>query len=125
MDSLSCLHVERINAINAQYEEQLAALRAQHASHRDEFLRRESHGRQHQYQQAMDHFTSTGMGPSDPHGYGAAVAPGGEQLRTYGGDNYNSYREQTRFLGNTRDRGFESRGQYPGGRVYDTASRYY
>lgn len=123
-DAENARHRERINTINAQYQEQLAALRARHAGRRDEFLRRESHARQQQYQQAtMDHYPNSGMGPSDPHGYGGAA--GSESHRTYNVDQYDSYRERARFLGSTRDHGFESRGPYPGGRVYDTGSRYY
>lgn len=123
-DAENARHSERINTINAQYQEQLAALRARHSGRRDEFLRRESHARQQQYQQAtMDHYPNSGMGPSDPHGYGGAA--GSESHRTYNVDQYDSYRERARFLGSTRDHGFESRGPYPGGRVYDTGSRYY
>lgn len=123
-DAENARHSERINTINAQYQEQLAALRARHSGRRDEFLRRESHARQQQYQQAtMDHYPNSGMGPSDPHGYGGAA--GSETHRTYNVDQYDSYRERARFLGSTRDHGFESRGPYPGGRVYDTGSRYY
>ncbi|KAJ7981254.1 Ubiquitin carboxyl-terminal hydrolase [Quillaja saponaria] len=124
-DSENARHREKIGAINSQYEEQLAALRARHASRRDEFLRRESHARQHQYQQAvMDPYPDSGMRPS---GYGGATAPEavGEAQRGYSTENFDSYRERTRFLGGAKDRGFEPRGPYPGGRVYDTASRYY
>ncbi|KAA8544372.1 hypothetical protein F0562_022360 [Nyssa sinensis] len=42
-DAENARHRERTSAINAQYQEQLTALRARHATHRDEFLRRESH----------------------------------------------------------------------------------
>lgn len=121
-------HFQKINAINAQYEEQLAALRARHAVRRDEFLQRESHARQHQHQQAMvDQYPKTGMGSSDPHGYGgiATSAAVEEAHRGYNTDNFDSYRERARFLGDDRDHGLEPRGPYPGGRVYDTRSRYY
>ncbi|KAJ0702631.1 hypothetical protein HanPI659440_Chr14g0541911 [Helianthus annuus] len=135
-------HRERVNAINAQYEEQLAALRARHTNRRDEFLRRESHARQQQYQQAMEHhqYSSNPMGFSDPHhGYSAAAA-GGESQRPYNNNNNNSniphvdsYRDRPRFGGrDSRDPGFEPRGgQYPGGRGYGSGagsgsgSRYY
>lgn len=119
---------QKIGAINAQYEEQLVALRAQHASRRDELLRRESNARQHQYQQSvMDRYPNSSMGPSELRGYGgvAASAAGGEGHRAYNTDQYESYRERARFLGGSRDHGFEPRGPYPGGRVYDTGSRYY
>ncbi|KAI5667074.1 hypothetical protein M9H77_16927 [Catharanthus roseus] len=124
-------HRERINAINAQYQEQLVALRAQHATRRDEFLRRESHSRQQQYQQAAggDHYPSGGGigGSSDPQGYNAVAAPSREpSARSYNADNYDTYRERGRFLGNSRNHEPEPRAQYPGGgRVYDTGSRYY
>ncbi|OMO52129.1 hypothetical protein CCACVL1_29347 [Corchorus capsularis] len=127
-------HREKINAINSQYQEQLAALRARHASRRDEFLRKESLARQQQYQQAaMDHYPHGTMAPADtmatgnPHGYGgvAGSAAVGDAHRGYNSDNFNSYSERARFLGGARDPGFEPRGSYPGGRVYDTGSRYY
>ncbi|KAL6976485.1 hypothetical protein U1Q18_025274 [Sarracenia purpurea var. burkii] len=127
-DAENARHKERINKINAEYQEQLATLRARHAGRRDEYLRRESHARQQQYQQAMmDHYPSSGMGPSDhPHGYGAAAAAAGESHRAYSAEQYDSYRERARFLGGARDHhGFEPKGPYPGGRVYDTGSRYY
>lgn len=126
-----CIWFQRINAINAQYQEQLVALRAQHATRRDEFLRRESHSRQQQYQQAAggDHYPSGGGigGSSDPQGYNAVAAPSREpSARSYNADNYDTYRERGRFLGNSRNHEPEPRAQYPGGgRVYDTGSRYY
>ncbi|KAG5566453.1 hypothetical protein RHGRI_002129 [Rhododendron griersonianum] len=90
----------KINTINTQYQEQLAALRARHANRRDEYLRRESHARQQQYQQAMmDHYPNSGMGPNDPHGYGGVDAAAAEPNRAYNGDQYDSYRERARFLG--------------------------
>ncbi|CAI9778301.1 unnamed protein product [Fraxinus pennsylvanica] len=95
-------HQERINTINIQYQEQLAALRARHATRRNEVLRRESRARQQQYQQAaMDQYPNSHMGTSDPHG------------------------ERSRFSGSARDQGFEPKVQYPGGRIYDTDSRHY
>ncbi|KAI4322495.1 hypothetical protein L6164_022185 [Bauhinia variegata] len=123
-------HREKITAINAQYEEKLASLRAKHASRRGEFLRRESQARQHQYQlKARDPYPrGGGMAPGDPHGYSAnnSSAPVGELQRGYGADHFDHYGERARFLGaGTRDQGFEPRGPYPGGRVYDTGSRYY
>ncbi|XP_027339795.1 uncharacterized protein LOC113853563 isoform X2 [Abrus precatorius] len=129
-DSENARHREKIKAINARYEEKLAALRAQHASRRDEFLQRESHARQHQYQQTIrDPHPSSGMMPShNPHGYGSvntSAAAVGDVRRGYSGNQFDPYREQARFLGGTRDHGFEPRGAYPGGRVYDIGSRYY
>ncbi|KAK9062688.1 hypothetical protein SSX86_019877 [Deinandra increscens subsp. villosa] len=133
-DAENARHRERVNAINAQYEEQLAALRARHTNRRDEFLRRESHTRQQQYQQAaaMEHhqYTANPMGFSDPH-HGYSATTGGESQRPYN-DNHNnniphvdSYRDRPRFAGrDSRDPGFEPRGgQYAGGgRGYGSGS---
>ncbi|MBA0564930.1 hypothetical protein Golob_009836, partial [Gossypium lobatum] len=125
---------EKINAINAQYQEQLTALRARHANRRDEFLRKESLVRQQQYQQAMmDYYPHSNMAPADslptgnnPHGYGSVVgsAAVGDGHRGYNSDNFDSYRERPRYLGAARDQGFEPRGSYQGGRAYDNSSRY-
>ncbi len=75
----------------------------------------------------MDQYPNSGMGPGDPQGYSgvATSAAAGEAQRGYNSDNFDSYRERARFLGGARDNGFEPRGSYPGGRVYDTGSRYY
>ncbi|XP_061356857.1 uncharacterized protein LOC133301257 [Gastrolobium bilobum] len=127
-DAEHARHREKINTINTQYEEKLAALRARHGSRRAEFLQRESHARQQQYQQTIkDPYPSSGMAPRDPHGYNTdnASAAGGEVQRGYSSDHFDSYNERARFLGGARDQGFEPRGPYPGGRVYDTGSRYY
>ncbi|XVF19581.1 hypothetical protein REPUB_Repub11eG0123200 [Reevesia pubescens] len=125
-DTENIRHREKINAINSQYQEKLAALRARHASRTDEFLRKESLA-------MMDHYPHSSMAPADamptgnPHGYSsvASTAAVGDGHRGYNSDNFDSYRERARFLGGARDQGFESRGSYPGGRVYDTGSRYY
>lgn len=126
-DAENARHRERVNKINAQYEEQLASLRVRHANRRDEFLRRESHARQQQYQQAaMDQqYANSGMGPTDAHGYGAVNTPSEEPPRPYNAGHYDSYRERSRFSGGNRDHGFEPRGQYPGGHDYGSGSRYY
>jgi len=129
-DAENARHREKINTINTQYQEQLEALRARHANRRDDYLLRESHARQQQYQKAMmDQYPNSSMGPNDPHGYGGVAGGGGgggEPHRVYNEDHYDSYRERARFLGGNRDHhGFEPRGPYPGGRVYDTGSRYY
>ncbi|KAL6202621.1 hypothetical protein ACLB2K_026328 [Fragaria x ananassa] len=127
-DAENARHREKIGTINTQYEEQLASLRCWHAGRRDDLLRRESNGRQHQYQQSvMDRYPKSSMGSSDLHGYSGmtASATAGDARRSYETDQYDSYRERARFLGGSRDHGFEPRGPYPGGRVYDTGSRYY
>ncbi|KAK8582183.1 hypothetical protein V6N12_072375 [Hibiscus sabdariffa] len=132
-DAENTRHREKINAINTQYQEQLTALRTRHSSRRDEFLRKESLVRQQQYQQAMmDYYPHSSMAPADtmpacnnPHGYGsvAGSAAVGDGHRGYNSDNFESYRERSRFLGGARDQGFEPRGSYQGGRAYDTGSR--
>ncbi|XP_052186622.1 uncharacterized protein LOC127797617 [Diospyros lotus] len=127
-DAENARHREKINTINAQYQEQLAALRARYTNRRDEFIRRESHARQQQYQQAMmDQYSGGIGGPSEVRGYGGAGAAAGEPHRAYNADRYDTYRERARFIGGTRDHEFESRGgPYPGGRVYNAGgSRYY
>ncbi|KAG6570459.1 hypothetical protein SDJN03_29374, partial [Cucurbita argyrosperma subsp. sororia] len=69
-DEENARHRERIIAINSQYEEQLAALRAQHAGRRDELLRRESSARHHQYQKGIrDHYPNGGIGPENELGF--------------------------------------------------------
>lgn len=122
-------YLQRIMAINAQYEEQLAALRARHAGRRDELLRRESSARQHQYQKGiMDHYPNGGIGPGDPRGNSGVttLAAAGQAHQNYESEHFDSFRERARFLGNSaRDPNLDPRGPYPGGRVYDTGSRYY
>ncbi|KAK9170253.1 hypothetical protein Syun_002393 [Stephania yunnanensis] len=121
---------QRLNEINANYQERLAALRIQHASRRDEFLRRESQLRQQQYQQAgMSHYQNSTV-PTEPHAYGgsgaaaAAVTP--EARRAYTPGHPDSYRERPQYQDGARNHGFEARGPYPGGRAYNnTNARYY
>ncbi|KAH6826975.1 hypothetical protein C2S53_013320 [Perilla frutescens var. hirtella] len=125
-DAENARHRERINAINAKYEEQLFALRTRHASRRDEFLRRQSQARHQQYQQiVMDQYPTSGTGPSnDPRSINAGSA--GEPQRAYNNsDSYDSYRERGRYPGNARDPGYEPKVPYPRGRAYDNTSRYY
>ncbi|KAL0437088.1 UNVERIFIED_CONTAM: hypothetical protein Sradi_0416700 [Sesamum radiatum] len=126
-DAENARHRERLNLINAQYEEQLGALRARHASQREEFLRMESQARHQQYQQiTMEQHPNSGMGPNDPpRGYNAGSPPTGEPHRAYNSDYYDSYRERGRFPGNSRDHGFEPKVPYPRGRAYNSGSRYY
>ncbi|KAJ4978531.1 hypothetical protein NE237_009311 [Protea cynaroides] len=139
-DAENARHMEKMNEINAQYQEKLTALRARHSPRRDEFLRRESQARQHQYQQAeMSPYTKS-MGQSDPQNYGSAAAAAAadeahrayasgqaaiEAHRAYATGQFDSYRERTQLLAAGRTHGFESRGPYPGGRVYNTGGRYY
>ncbi|KAI3461234.1 hypothetical protein Pfo_017897 [Paulownia fortunei] len=125
-DAENARHRERINLINAQYEEQLVELRARHASGIEEFLRRESQARQQQYQQiAMEQYPNSSMGLSDPpRGYNAGTVPSGEPHRAYNSDYYDTYRERGRFPGNDRDHRLEPKVRYPRGHSYDTGSRY-
>ncbi|XVF19572.1 hypothetical protein REPUB_Repub11eG0122700 [Reevesia pubescens] len=131
-DTENIRHREKINAINTQYQEKLAALRARHVSLKDEFLQKESLVRQQQYQQAMmDHYPRSSMAPADAMPIGnphvnssiASTAAVGDRHRGYNSDNFDSYRKRARFLGGARDQGFEPGGSYR--RVYDTGSRYY
>ncbi|KAL6511075.1 hypothetical protein OROGR_022199 [Orobanche gracilis] len=117
----------RINAINKQHEEQLFALRARHATRRDEFLRRESQARQQQYQQmVMEPYpTNNNIGPSDLRGYNPVDASAGEPHHGYNSESYDAYRERSRFPGNVRDHGHDSKVPYPKGRAYEPGSRFY
>ncbi|XP_043702400.1 uncharacterized protein LOC122652660 [Telopea speciosissima] len=139
-DAENARHREKMNEINTEYQEKLTALRARHSTRRDEFFRRESQARQHQYQQAeMSPYTNS-MGQSEPKNYGAAAAPAAageahrayasgqaadEAHRAYASGQFDSYRERAQFLAAGRNHGLESRGLYPGGRVYNTGARYY
>ncbi|XP_042512227.1 uncharacterized protein LOC122087231 [Macadamia integrifolia] len=122
-DAENARHREKISEINAQYQEKLTELRARHSTRRDEFLCRETQARQHQYQQAEMRSYADSMGRSDPQNYGIPAAA--EAHRGYASGQFDSYRERAQFLGGGRSHGFESRGPYPGGRVYNTGSRYY
>ncbi|XP_022943334.1 uncharacterized protein LOC111448131 [Cucurbita moschata] len=95
-DEENARHRERIIAINSQYEEQLAALRAQHAGRRDELLRRESSARHHQYQKGIrDHYPNGGIGPGNPRGSSGVttLATSGRAHQNYESEHFNSYRE--------------------------------
>ncbi|KAJ1395671.1 hypothetical protein SESBI_33233, partial [Sesbania bispinosa] len=106
-DAEHARHREKINAINTQCEEKLAALRARHSSRRAEFLQWESLTRQQQYQQIIrDPYSSSGMAPRDPHDYSSvnASAAGGEVQQGYSPDHFDPpYRERARFPGSARE----------------------
>ncbi|CAA7398770.1 unnamed protein product [Spirodela intermedia] len=131
-DAENARHRERLNEINGQYQEKLLSIRARQVAMRDDFLRREQQIRHQQYQQA---YLSSyqGSGGADPHhGFGSATAAAaaalGEGPRSYGGGQFNSYRERQQLSGSGggRGRGFESRVPYHGGgRAYGSNSRYY
>ena len=55
----------------------------------------------------------------------AGSVAAGDVHRGYNSDKSDSYGERARFFGGAKDHGFEPRGSYPGGHVYDTGSRYY
>ncbi|XP_077245195.1 uncharacterized protein LOC143885096 isoform X2 [Tasmannia lanceolata] len=132
LDEIMKLAKEQQEAEDAEIarhrEEKLMSIRSRQTSEREEFLRRESQVRQHQYQQArLSHYHNKSTGPSDPHAYPASGALE-ETHRAYAaGGQFDSYRERSQFLGGGRNHGgFEStRGPYPGGRAYDSGSRYY
>lgn len=145
---LLCL--QRLKEINAQYQEKLLALRARQANYRDEFLRKESLARQQQYQQAsMSHYANNSA-TGEQHGYHPAALPGeqhgyhptatatpaaggaggtyGEAHRGYASGQYESFSDRPDYPefhggGRGRGRGFERRGQYPGGRDYNSGGR--
>ena len=117
---------QRLSEINNQYQEKLLAIRARQATRREEFLRKESQSRHQQYQQASMDSYQTSAGPSDAHGYGsnASAGPLGDPHRAYGAaGNFESYGDRSGYGGGPRDRG--PRGQYPGGRAYNSGGRYF
>ncbi|KAL5999394.1 hypothetical protein ACLOJK_040854 [Asimina triloba] len=126
-DAENSRHRERIGEINAQYQEKLMGMRARQAALRDDFLRRECQVRHHQHQQQQASLSSyqNNAGPTDAHrGYGAAIVVG-EGHRASTGD---GYREGSRYLDGVRNHSFDSRGgpyPGPGGRSYDSSTRYY
>ena len=120
---------QRLSEINNQYQEKLLAIRARQATRREELLRKESQSRHQQYQQASVNNYQTSAGRSDAHGYGSNANAGalGDPHRSYGAaGNFESYGERSSYGGGPRDRGeYEPRGQYPGGRAYNSAGRYF
>lgn len=111
-DKENARHRERLSEINAQYQEKLLAIRTRQANLRDEFLRNESQIRHKQYQQASISNYHPNEAYGDPH-------------QAYGRGNFESYRERPEFGGGGRSHEFDSRGPYPGGRVYNSGGRYY
>lgn len=129
-DAENARHREKIIEINNHYQEKLSALRAQHATRREEILRKESQARLQQYQLAGMSHHQNNTGPSDMvqghHGYGGALGPGtGEPQRQYGSDQFDSYRQIPESFGRGRMQGADTRVPTPGGRVYNTGPRYY
>lgn len=114
---------QRLNEINTQYQEKLVAIRARQANLRDEFLRKELEVHHKQYQQA----SMSSYHPNEAYGYGSvpAAAAHGDSHQAYGRGSFDSYRERPEFGGGAQSREFESRGQYPGGRAYNSGGRYY
>ncbi|XP_068635479.1 uncharacterized protein [Aristolochia californica] len=114
-------HQEAEDAEIARHrEEKLTSVRARQACQREDFFRRESQARQHQYQQAaLSSYPSNSIIPTDPHGYGAPVGSCGP------GQFDSSYKERSQFPMVGRNPGFELRGPYPGSRAFDSGSSYY
>ncbi|KAA8534606.1 hypothetical protein F0562_032135 [Nyssa sinensis] len=122
-DAENARHREKIIEINTQYQEKLSSLRARQASRREDFLRKESESRLHQYQEAGMGHHPTNMGLIDPHSYSGAAAA--EAHRAYASQ-FESNRERHSFLGGGRSQGTEARVPYPEGRVYNkTGARHY
>ncbi|KAI3458757.1 hypothetical protein Pfo_015420 [Paulownia fortunei] len=106
-DAENSRHRELIKEIKNKYQEKLLALRAQQASRREEFLKKESEER------LRNSFTNL-------HGYTGPIAT--EAHRAYPSghtDHVDSYREESPFLG--RSQGTKGRVPYPQGRVYNNA----
>uniref|UniRef100_A0A5B7BA73 Uncharacterized protein n=1 Tax=Davidia involucrata TaxID=16924 RepID=A0A5B7BA73_DAVIN len=124
-DAENARHKEKIIEINTQYQEKLSSLRSRQTSRIEEFLRKESQARLHQYQEAgMGHHPPNNTGPIDPHGYSRAAAI--EAHRAYATGQFESYRERTPFLGGGRSQGTDARVPYPEGRVYNNSgARHY
>ncbi|KAG1333902.1 Centrosome-associated protein CEP250 [Cocos nucifera] len=127
-DAENARHRERLSEINAQYQEKLLAVRARQATHREEFLLKESQARHQQYQQANMSSYQNSAGPSEAYGYGTAAAAGnayGDAHRAYAASHFDPYGERSEFMGSARGHGFEPRGQYPGGRAYNMGGRHF
>ncbi|XP_021746617.1 uncharacterized protein LOC110712457 [Chenopodium quinoa] len=132
-DAETARHRKKIIEINNQYQEKLSALRAKHATLREELLQRESQARLQTYQLAGMTPYQNNSGPVDmnqvhhgPHGYGAPDMAPGEPRRQFGGRvEFDSYRERHESFGRGRIQGTDTRVPTPGGRVYDTGPRYY
>ncbi|KAJ6852206.1 uncharacterized protein M6B38_254535 [Iris pallida] len=120
---------QRLTEINSQYQEKLLAVRARQATHREDFLRKESQARHEQYQQVKLNSYQSSAGPNDAHGFRMATAAAlGDPPRAYGASSFDSYGERPGFGGGAQGRGYESHeshGQYPGGRAYNTGGRYF
>lgn len=119
------LLLQRIIEINTRYQEKLSALRAQQANRREEFLRKESETRLHQYQQAgLSSHPNSGL--QDVRGYGGtAVAVSAGEIHGYRTGSFESQGDRSHFTGGRRTQGSEVRVPYPEGRVYNTSSQYY
>lgn len=130
-DKENARHRERLIDIDTQYQEKLAAIRTRQAALRDEFLRKESLARHQQYQQlSMMSSYHKNSGLRETYGYGpappAATAAQGAPHQGFGRGNFESYRERPEFVDEARIREFESRGQYPVDRAYNSGGgRYY
>ncbi|KAL2903664.1 Ninein [Bienertia sinuspersici] len=132
-DAENTRHKEKIAEINSQYQERLSALRARHASRREEFLQRESQTRLQTYQHAGMSPYRNNSGPSDMnqghHGFGAPDMIHGGPRQEFGGPGggvpFDSYRQRRESFGRGRMQGGDIRVPTPGGRVYNTGPHYY
>ncbi|CAK9171114.1 unnamed protein product [Ilex paraguariensis] len=124
-DAENTRHREKIVEISNQYQEKLSSLRTLQANRREEFLRKESQARLHQYQQAGISHHLVIASSVDPHGYSGSAAT--EAHQAYATGQYESYRDRTSSLGGGRSQGTEGRVPYPQGRVYNNnaGARYY
>lgn len=128
-DTENARHKERLSEINTQYQEKLVAIRARQATHREEFLRKESQSRHQQYQQANINSHQNSSVPSDAHGFGSsanAYTAISDAHRAYAaGSNFESYGDRSGFDEGPRGRGYESLNKYPSGRAYNSSGRYF
>lgn len=101
-------------------------MRSRQAAERDDFLRKESQARHLEFQKVNLNGYQNEVGPDEYYGFGTTASDAvtlGEAHRSYGGSQPSMYRDRVQFSGVSRDRGFESRGPYPGGRAYNSGGR--
>ncbi|GAB2287528.1 hypothetical protein Dimus_021903 [Dionaea muscipula] len=122
-------HGKKIIQINDEYQEKLSALRAQHATRREEFLGTESQMRFQRYHHPRvginqyedntppSNIGHPGLGGAPP----AGVVPA-EAQRSYSGSLFDSYRQHPESFGRGRAQGADVRVPAPG---YGTGPHYY
>ncbi|XP_042376772.1 uncharacterized protein LOC121970251 [Zingiber officinale] len=125
-DRENARHRERLDEISAKYQEKLLAVRVRQATHREEFLQKESQVRHQQYQQAnvnsyQSNTYQSNAGAREARGFGSpanAISAFGD-AHGYVSGHYDSFGERAEFSGG-RGRGYGGRGHYPGGRAYNS-----